>query len=58
MEKGLSLAEAPDPKALGWLLLADVYNRKRQPEKMNDALSKAGGYMPAGSGSPHAARNR
>ncbi len=30
VEKGLALAQAADLKALGWLLLADVYNRKRQ----------------------------
>ena len=45
-EKGLSLARAPDLKALGWLLLADVYNRKRQPERMNEALRKAESYAP------------
>ena len=47
VEKGLSLARAPDQKALGWLLMADVYNRKRQPEKMNEALRNAGSYAPA-----------
>jgi len=47
VEKGLSLAEAPDLKALGWLLMADVFNRKRQPEKMNEALRKAATYTPA-----------
>jgi len=47
VEKGLSLAQAPDLKALGWLLMADVFNRKRQPEKMNEALRKAGAYTPA-----------
>lgn len=46
VEKGLSLARAPDHKALGWLLLADVYNRKGQPERMNEALRKARGYAP------------
>jgi arylsulfatase A-like enzyme/tetratricopeptide (TPR) repeat protein len=51
-EKGLSLAQAPDLKVLGWLLLADVYNRKHQPEKMNDALRKAESYAPARSGLP------
>ena len=47
VEKGLSLARAPDQKALGWLLMADVYNRKRQPEQMNEALRNAGRYAPA-----------
>jgi arylsulfatase A-like enzyme/tetratricopeptide (TPR) repeat protein len=57
-EKGLSLAQAPDHKALGWLLLADVFNRKRQPEKMNEALRKAESYVSARSGSNHATRNQ
>ena len=51
VEKGLSLAQAPDHKALGWLLMADVYNRKGQPEKVNEALRKAGSYAPAPAGS-------
>jgi len=51
VEKGLSLARAPDLKALGWLLLADVFDRKGQPEQMNEALKKADRYMSARSGS-------
>jgi len=47
VEKGLSLAETPDMKALGWLLLADVFNRRQQPEKMAEALRKADSYVPA-----------
>ncbi len=47
VEKGLSLADTPDMKALGFLLLADVYNRRRQPDKMNEALRRAATYMPA-----------
>jgi arylsulfatase A-like enzyme/tetratricopeptide (TPR) repeat protein len=47
-EKGLSLAKAPDIEALGWLLLADVYNRKRQPAKMNEALRRADALTSAG----------
>jgi len=47
VEKGLSLAEAPDMKALGFLLLADVFNRRQEPEKMNEALRRADRYMPA-----------
>jgi choline-sulfatase len=47
VEKGLSLARARDHKALGWLLMADVYNRKGQPERMNEALRRAQGYVPA-----------
>ncbi len=57
-EKGLSLAQAADHKALGWLLLADVFNRKRQPAKMNEALRKAESYVAARSGSNHATRNQ
>ncbi len=34
-------------KALGWLLLADVFNRKQQPERMNEALRRADSYVPA-----------
>jgi arylsulfatase A-like enzyme/tetratricopeptide (TPR) repeat protein len=56
-EKGLALAQAPDLKVLGWLLLADVYNRKREPDKMNEALRKAESYAPRGSGLPNATRN-
>lgn len=47
VEKGLSLAKAPDLKALGWLLLADVYSRRRQPEKMDEALRRAETYASA-----------
>jgi tetratricopeptide (TPR) repeat protein len=45
-EKGLALAETPDMKALGWLLLADIYSRTRQPEKMAEALRRADSYVP------------
>ncbi len=41
VEKGLSLAETDELKALAYFLLADIYNRERQPEKMNEALEKA-----------------
>ena len=34
-------------KALGWLLLADVYSRRQQPEKVAEALRKADSYVPA-----------
>ncbi|MGD1010448.1 MAG: sulfatase-like hydrolase/transferase [Candidatus Aminicenantales bacterium] len=44
IEKGISLAETPDLKALGYYLLADVFNRKHDPERMNEALRKAGSY--------------
>jgi tetratricopeptide (TPR) repeat protein len=50
VEKGLSLAETPDTKALGYLLLADVFNRRHQPEKMNEALRRAESYVPRKTG--------
>jgi choline-sulfatase len=45
-QKGLSLAKSRELQALGWLLMADVYNRKRDPVKMNEALQKAQAYAP------------
>jgi arylsulfatase A-like enzyme/tetratricopeptide (TPR) repeat protein len=47
VEKGLSLARAPDVQALGWFLLADVFSRKGQPDQVNEALRKARGYTSA-----------
>ncbi len=44
VEKGLSLAETAELKALGYFLLADIYNRERQTDKMNEALQKANFY--------------
>ncbi|HEX2695829.1 MAG TPA: tetratricopeptide repeat protein, partial [Acidobacteriota bacterium] len=44
VEKGLALARAPEFKALGWFLMADIFNRRRDPEKMRDALQKANSY--------------
>ena len=44
VEKGLSLARTSELKALGYFLLADIYNRSREPGKMNDALKKANSY--------------
>lgn len=44
VEKGLSLARSPEFRALGWFLMADVYNRRREPGKMNDALRRANAY--------------
>jgi tetratricopeptide (TPR) repeat protein len=46
VEKGLALAETSELKALGYFLLADVYNREHQPEKMNEALRRANSYKP------------
>jgi arylsulfatase A-like enzyme/Tfp pilus assembly protein PilF len=58
VEKGLSLAQARELKALGWLLMADVYNRKGQPERMNDALRKAGTFVSDRADSRNAAQTR
>ncbi|MGA2362263.1 MAG: sulfatase-like hydrolase/transferase [Candidatus Aminicenantales bacterium] len=44
VERGLQLAETPEIKALGYYLLADVYNRKGDSARMNDALQKANLY--------------
>jgi choline-sulfatase len=41
VETGLSLAETAELKALGYYLLADIYTRRHEPEKVNDALRKA-----------------
>jgi hypothetical protein len=41
VEKGLSFAKTPDLKALGWFLMADVYQRRQQPDKVAFALSNA-----------------
>jgi tetratricopeptide (TPR) repeat protein len=40
-QRGLALAQAPDVKAFGWFLMADVYSRLRQPAKVNEALRNA-----------------
>jgi arylsulfatase A-like enzyme/Tfp pilus assembly protein PilF len=58
VEKGLRLARAPELETLGWLLLADVFDRRRQPEKRDEALRKADRSMSAGSGAPHARHDR
>ena len=44
VETGLSLAETAEIKALGYFLLADIYNREHQTAKMNEALQKANAY--------------
>jgi tetratricopeptide (TPR) repeat protein len=42
--KGISLAETSRLKALGHFLLADIYSRKKQPQKVKEALEKANHY--------------
>jgi arylsulfatase A-like enzyme/tetratricopeptide (TPR) repeat protein len=44
VEKGLSYAETSELKALGYFLLADIYNRKHEPQKMKEALQKANAF--------------
>jgi len=44
VEKGISLAGTGELKALGYFLLADIYNRTGQPDKMRAALEKANSY--------------
>jgi len=46
LEKGLALAETSELKAFGYFLLADVYDRRDQPDKMNEALQKANSFKP------------
>jgi hypothetical protein len=57
VEKGLSLARTPDTRALGFFLLADVYNRKGQPDAANEALRKAEAYAPATLSRSHATQS-
>jgi arylsulfatase A-like enzyme/tetratricopeptide (TPR) repeat protein len=40
-EKGLSLATTSELKALGWFLLADVFERQGQPDRVSAALRHA-----------------
>jgi tetratricopeptide (TPR) repeat protein len=56
VEHGLSLAAEPDLKALGWFLMADVFNRRHQPEKMNAALKNARTQVAAMKGASHETR--
>src|SRR5512140_2850804 len=44
VEKGLSLAETSELKALGYFLLADVYNRRGDAAGMSEALKNANRY--------------
>lgn len=43
-EQGLSLARSPEHKAMGYFMLADIYNRMHQPQQVKDALAKANQY--------------
>ncbi|HPW17876.1 MAG TPA: tetratricopeptide repeat protein [Candidatus Aminicenantes bacterium] len=44
-ERGLALADTPELKAMGCFLLADVYNRMRRPDKMEEALRRARAFQ-------------
>ena len=44
VETGLSLAGTPELKTLGYFLLADIYNRRGDTVRMNEALAKANSY--------------
>jgi len=44
VETGLSLAATPELKALGYFLLADIYNRQGDTARMNEALGKANAF--------------
>ncbi len=50
VEHGLRLADAPDLKALGWFLMADIFNRRHQPAQMNAALQHARAQSAAAKG--------
>jgi tetratricopeptide (TPR) repeat protein len=47
-EKGLSLATTSELKALGWFLLADVFERRNQPDKVGTALRTARAFASSG----------
>jgi tetratricopeptide (TPR) repeat protein len=47
-EKGLAFADTSDMKALGWFLMADVFQRRQQPARMADALKTARMHAAAG----------
>ncbi|MEN6560170.1 MAG: sulfatase-like hydrolase/transferase [Acidobacteriota bacterium] len=44
VEKGLSLAGTPELKALGYFLMADIYDRRGDAARMNQALARANSF--------------
>ncbi len=52
VQRGLGLADTADLKALGWFLMADIFNRRHQPEQMNEALKNARRQAAAVKGAP------
>jgi arylsulfatase A-like enzyme/tetratricopeptide (TPR) repeat protein len=43
-EKGLEFARTPEHKAMAYFLLADIYNRRNQPQLVREALTNANQY--------------
>ncbi len=43
-EQGLSLARTPEYKAMAYFMLADVYDRRNEPQLVRKALAKANEY--------------
>jgi choline-sulfatase len=44
VEQGLDLAETAELKALGWFLMADIYNRRGDIGRMTDAVAKGNAF--------------
>jgi len=44
VDRGLALAETPELKAMGYFLLADIYNRLNETDKRDEALRLANSY--------------
>jgi len=45
VEIGMKNTRAPDLMALGWFLMADIYSRRHQPTRVQEALNKARHYQ-------------
>lgn len=45
VETGLKNTRAPELQALGWFLMADIFSRKHQHAKVQEALNKANHYQ-------------
>jgi tetratricopeptide (TPR) repeat protein len=45
VEIGLKNTQAPDLLALGWFLMADIFSRRHQPAKVQEALDKANHFQ-------------
>ena len=45
VEIGLKNTQAPDLLALGWFLMADIFDRRHQPAMVQEALNKAKHYQ-------------